>query len=335
MADMRTVLGDRKPTEAGLTMTGMCTMRRVTTGRMCRVILRWFDDDGEPISESPGALVDDSGAGGVLARVVAAAPAGAVECTLIGEWLGVVGGEYHDADEFGIFPGDVEVWSPGGFSLTSARLYVERRLLAPDGDPVTDWQAVRGQSRTVPLEPTDPALPAVVISDREVPPNRRAEYRAFLLLDDVVSDASATDEATITNSSWRLRDPLDPTRNTAIMARPGWSPETKVTAGVFYIEGRDEATVDQGQVFGIASNLTLWALDETARDEVMLMLKSRRTLLLQNHLGEQWYVRVVGNIAAPQLRLAPMPGEVYPTRHAHEITVPVVEVARPVDALAS
>lgn len=333
MADMRVLLRSRKPTEPGLTMTGMAVLRHTGTARQARVIMRWFDDGGDPISDTNGVLADDT-AGGLLYRIVAAAPAGAVECSLLAEWLGIVGGEAHHVDEAGIFPGDVAVWSPGGFSLTSAGLYVERRLLTPDGVPATEWEAVRGHSRTAPMEPANPALPAVVLSDREVPPNRRAEYRAFLLLDDVVSDPSATVEATITNPKWRLRDPLDPSRNVAIDAKPGWAPSHKVTAGVFYIDGRENAVVGQGSIFGIASNLVLWALDEQTRDDVLVMLKSRRTLLVQSHLGEQWYVRVVGDIPTPLLRLAPVAGEPYPTRHAHEITAPLVQVDRPADTTA-
>lgn len=147
----------------------------------------------------------------------------------------------------------------------------------------------------------------------------------------IASTASATATATLTGDSWWLKDPLDPTRDTVVsVPQGGWRPSRPVHAGVFDVFGRDEPVVSDGGVGAVAGPLSVNAFTADDYDAVMLLLTSRRTLLLQNVLGQQWYLRVAGGTVDEEQVLArPTVTEASPVRAAWRLTAQMQEVAAP------
>lgn len=150
---------------------------------------------------------------------------------------------------------------------------------------------------------------------------------------------SASDSDTLVLTTSWLKDPLDPTRNTAVDLVV-WDPQEHHTAGVFYprrdvdqaeADGDEtaRAVVVQGPIYGEEGTATFRTWNRAAFDTVRRLLRSRRTLLLQRPTGEQWYLRVSGHVGRRQIRALPRPDETTPVRHAHELTVPLHEVKAP------
>jgi hypothetical protein len=140
------------------------------------------------------------------------------------------------------------------------------------------------------------------------------------------SAPSATSSATVQPTSWWLKDPLDPSRNTPVSVAD-WKPSRPLRAGVFDVANRADPVVVSGIARGQAAIRTL---SKASRDAVVLLLESRRVLLLQDVLGRSWYVKPAGGSIDEELvRARPAGGEITPVRYAVNITVPLVEVAAP------
>lgn len=144
----------------------------------------------------------------------------------------------------------------------------------------------------------------------------------------ISSAPSATTFATTTPATWWLKNPLDPTKNTPIDATE-WSPSKTTAAGVFYPRGRTTAVVASGDQWGWEGTLKSRCLSRTRYNVFLTLLNSKATLLLQDVLGRQWYVRVASDPREQIVEAAPVAGEITPLRFAVEIDVGLVEVAAP------
>lgn len=135
--------------------------------------------------------------------------------------------------------------------------------------------------------------------------------------------------------SWWLRDLIDASRDVAVSV-VDWRPSTHISAGTFYPRRSTDdlieparAVVVSGPVYGDEGSLVIRVLDKATHDAVMLLLTSRRVLLLQDVLPQQWYLKVNGSVQRTPIRAQRELAEPWPVRFAYEITVPVIEVAEP------
>lgn len=134
--------------------------------------------------------------------------------------------------------------------------------------------------------------------------------------------------------SWWLRDLIDSSRDVAVSV-VDWRPTRHMEAGTFYPRRSSDgleparAVVVSGPVYGDEGSLVIRVLDKATHDAVMLLLTSRRVLLLQDVLPQQWYVKVNGSPQRTPIRAQREAGEPWPVRFAYEITVPCIEVAEP------
>lgn len=145
----------------------------------------------------------------------------------------------------------------------------------------------------------------------------------------ITSPASTTSSVTPTGvTSWWLKDPATPSRNRAIAAT-AWNPSQIRPVARFDPVGRTRSVVLRGPILGDQGTLGVRTLSEAAYDDVAALLNGASTLLLQDVLGHQWYVEVVGDIARTQIKAAPDTGETTPVRNAYEWSIPLLEVDSP------
>src|SRR5436189_3153383 len=130
----------------------------------------------------------------------------------------------------------------------------------------------------------------------------------------------------VTDTLW-LKDPLDPANNVGVKVDPGFTTTTPVKAGKFYPKGQNFAVVvgeleQRGEEFLAA----MWALNEDVHVKIMDLLRSGKTLLLQDVIGQQWYVRVEQSIERERLRTQAEFEDLTPVGFTHKINVRFVQV---------
>lgn len=145
---------------------------------------------------------------------------------------------------------------------------------------------------------------------------------------ELVSEASSVVTATPDFLDWWLKDPSDPTRNIAVDV-VDWEPTRAVNTGVYAPRGRTEAVVASGDILGMAGTLVLRTLSKAVYDSAQTLIRSKRTLLLQSVLPQQWYVKLSGPINERIVRAAPLPAEATPIRHLFELSADFTEVRAP------
>ncbi len=144
----------------------------------------------------------------------------------------------------------------------------------------------------------------------------------------LTSAPSATATATLSAVSFWLKCPEDPALNTTIRAAD-WAPRRQRPSATVVVEGEDRVVVLRGKPLGHVGTLRARTHAEEEYDALGEILNAEKTLLLQNVLGQQWYVEVTGDIDARQIRAEPTPDEPWPVRHFHEWSVQLTEVAVP------
>jgi hypothetical protein len=305
---------------AGRTYTGMATLKAATTARTARVTLRWYNAANALISSDVGAYATlENDADGSLHRVVASAPAGAVRSSLAVEINTPVVGETFYMDQAGILTGDAASWLPGGFG--AGGFVIER---STDGQ--LTWAEIVGASRTSPLTLPNPADPFATVYDLTAPLGQNVSYRALAVASGVYSAYSAIATSYINSLSWWLKDELDSTRNMPV-AVVEWKPTKPVKAGVFYPRGRSNAVVASGAIFGAEGSLVIRVLNQADYLKLHALLESKRTLLLQSVLPQQWRLRVIGDISDELIKAGKLTAETTPIRFAYEVSTQMVQVA--------
>lgn len=144
----------------------------------------------------------------------------------------------------------------------------------------------------------------------------------------ITSSAGGTVTATVSPTRCWLKDPTDPTRNIAVHL-VSWAPKQNKKAAKFDPPGRTRSIVLHGTDMGDEGPLEVRTESKTEYDALKLLLDSNRVLLLQNVLGEQWYVEVIdGPQRTPERAQAPV-GSTYPVRHLYNWSTQLVEVEPP------
>ena len=144
----------------------------------------------------------------------------------------------------------------------------------------------------------------------------------------VTSEASAVETLTPAPTSSWLKNPLDPTMNVAI-ERVAFNPIRPIRSAAWAPVGRDLEVITRGGVLGASGPCTIRTRNKANYDAVIALLTSLQTLLLQPTHPEQWYVEPVESIQRTGVRAQPTPDEAWPTRHLHELVVPLKQVAPP------
>lgn len=142
----------------------------------------------------------------------------------------------------------------------------------------------------------------------------------------VSSAASTTQTATPTLTSWWLKDPLDSSLNKEIRVS-SWAPAKNHEAAKFDPIGRSRSIVLQGDVRGEEGQLGYRTMSETEFNNIEALLNSRDVLLLQNTVGQQWYVAVLSGQQRQMVRAVASSGS--GMRHWYDASVQFVEVDIP------
>lgn len=108
------VVTDYIEIESPLPMTARSQFRAATSGRNCRVVMRFYDDDYAEVGTAmTGSSVADSTGTWTEAEVHGDSPAGAVYTRVTFEILGAAAGEVHNLDHLGVSYGLNTPWSDG------------------------------------------------------------------------------------------------------------------------------------------------------------------------------------------------------------------------------
>lgn len=149
---------------ANLRYTVRASFRANSTGRTCRVTVRWYDGGGALISETfTGSVVDSSGGWAEHVHVVTA-PANAASAAVVVNVLGAAAGEIHRVDTVGLMaqfaPASVTLpWVVGGAGLSASTSWIHWASYAPvapwdNGAPaaaeaygfvIEEWTGLDGQ----------------------------------------------------------------------------------------------------------------------------------------------------------------------------------------------
>lgn len=172
--------------------------------------------------------------------------------------------------------------------------------------------------------------------DREARPGIARSYRAYTYVADpwLASLMSSTVTVTVSRTpGWMLSSP---TTGVAPLSLPPVEVEFSrpVVAQVFDASGGGDAVVvTDGAPRSRRGPVTFRTLDQATYDTLVALLESAGTLLLRDPVsGAGWWFRPVNQIDERWLRAAPTTVEVVegrPLRHARELTVDAVVVARP------
>jgi hypothetical protein len=127
-------------------------------------------------------------------------------------------------------------------------------------------------------------------------------------------------------TEWWLKCPVDPALNQRITVSM-WNPTKAKRRARFEPVGQTRAVILRGPTLGVDATLSLRTLNSVQHAAVEALVDSGATLLLQNVIGQQWYVEVSGDIPE-QFRLS-YPDEAYPVLHFYEWQIPLTEVALP------
>ncbi len=302
-------------------------LRAFSTTRNGRVGLAYYNGAGSFISRVQSAYGSVTSAAW-LARTLASqtVPALTASVCLEVDFDANVGEKFY-VDQAYIAAGTDPLFGAG---YGGAAAFVVRRSF----DGGATWEYVRGAS------PDDPAgntsglavLTAEVV-DREARLREPVIYSAYVqggTTDLVVSAEVEADEVRILASSWWLRDPLDSTRDVAIAQQSLDVSESGYAGTAYDPEGASASVVLFSDLPGSASfDLDVWALDKATFDAVMLLLRSKRTLVVQTLHGQRWYVRTVGDPTYSQLRAIRQGSEFYPLRHSYNVKCALREVEAP------
>lgn len=144
----------------------------------------------------------------------------------------------------------------------------------------------------------------------------------------VTSSASTVIGITPAPPSWWLKCPTNPALNQAVTVTSWQMTEVRQVARHVPV-GRTRSVVLRGPSVGDEGTLGIRVLSEAKNEALKALLNAGATLLLQNVLGEQWYIEVAAGASRHQVRAAKDSTEVFPVRFFYEWTIPAVEVDVP------
>lgn len=314
------------PIDGGSPYSARASFRAATTGRSCRITLEFYNVTGALVGSTTGANVTDNSSGWVEATVgPTTAPAAATHARIRCEILSAAATESHYLDKVGLFPGTATAWNRGGWD--DYEILLQRSL-----DAGTTWEDIPDTHATLGW---DPLTRTLTYADYEVPSATTATYRARAEGDNQDGDPIAGDWSTTASATmaaftdWWIRDLSSPgALSMPIQVASKTEDEAKPQTVDFPLDS-DAAVVSHDGTKRPALDLEMWLLSKYEHDLFREIIGTGRTLLLQDTLGQQWYVQTGERTRYEQLRAAPAPGDTAAVRHAHRVDVRFVSVEKP------
>lgn len=307
-----------------VTYTARASFRAATTARSCRVGLAFYDSAGAQIGSTTfGSNVSDSNANfNAEATVSAAAPALTTHMRVVIEVLSAAASEVHYVDQVGVFVGTVAAWTIGGFPYGDYEIQLQR-----SADSGFTWYDVPDE-----LISFDGTTLLASWGDFTASPGATISYRARVDAEDLNGDEllsawSATDTASMPSTkTWWLRDPQGTLSIPIHVSGFRETDERPMTSD--YPLGSDAAVVthDGMKRGGIA--LSGFTLTKVAYDGLKALTKLDGTLLLQDNIGNQYWIQSV-KVDYERLLSQPLASETTPVRNANQFNMEAVQVTKP------
>lgn len=163
-------------------------------------------------------------------------------------------------------------------------------LVLEYSDDNVNWRRHRAGDKVA--YPAGPA--AMTVYDYELPSDAIRYYRAKST--DISATATSLPSpvrtATLDLDRWWLKDPLEPALNrTVYLEGEDFSFVLPEDVGVFAPLGRSRKLVVSGQIRGAEFGGTFFVRGQADYEALADLRRKQRTLLLQNPIGEQWYLR--------------------------------------------
>lgn len=315
------------PATVGRTYQARAKFRAAVTPRTVQVRINWYTATGAANGNTTFGSATNTTAGWTEVTSSGVAPAGTAWAKVRIEVLAVVVGEVQYVDTVGLFPSTVGAWSRGGFA--GAQEYQLQRSL----DAGVTWADVPKSKYTVNLYDQ-----TITYYDHEVPSAATGTYRVKVsaeneLGDPVGSDWSATDSEPMPafTAMW-LRDlssnpPLAMALRTADIKLTDTKNQTvgyplDGTAAVVSHDGVKEGPISLTVYLDVQPGAT------TEYDTFRAMIRSGRTLFLQDLDGQQWFVQSQDGTGYERMRIGNQgtPGR---TKKAYKATVVFTPVVGP------
>jgi hypothetical protein len=317
------------PVVAGQTYSAFAKVRKATGSANVTARIAWFKSDGSASAITQYSTIATVSAGTSgwtdLSLSAMTAPADAAFAALQYAYVVAGAGEAFYMDQIAFSNSTNAAWSPG--STGSGVSFVIER----SEDDGATWTGIHGYTLHAPGPGHHPSIATMTDYDRAAGLGlpRYLKYRAYTVSGSNV--ASAVGEVTIGSylkgTGWWLRDPLYPELDMRI-AQIELSSVFNVPGEAFYPEGRDQAVVVQANApLSEMFNIVTWTQTDDEFDNLMTLLRSKHTLLVQSMThGQKWYVRVNGQVSYSQV-MAVGNGVNTVFKPLYKVSASVVEVA--------
>lgn len=274
------------PVIAGMTYTGLASLKASGTTRSGRIKIRWYDADdgtGALISESSGSLVSVTNVAYVLASLTATAPANAVMARLVVEITGpTAAGEIFYMTRPSFHHGSNAAWTPGGYAQTQT-LRIERSI-----DAGTTWIVIEDRLKTNLYQ-------QATTYDRTMPLGIPVQYRAYTVVDlgetSLTSAVGPADTETIPSTLWTIRDPQDDLGEMLAYV-VGHDRSDDEASSVHWPAGREFPIVDTEGVHGATGSLDVFVFN-AALEASLGILRRTVPMVVQSPNGLSYYVRLI------------------------------------------
>lgn len=187
------------------------------------------------------------------------------------------------------------------------------------------WDSVRGAESV-------PALTTTYAVDYEPPLGLPRTYRAriFTTIPRSISAPSAEQVETVQAATFVLTSTAYPTLGGEVWPVGSMEWEREAAAGVFDPTGaKFPIVISDGKPKAQRRTLTLDSADRVQWAMIAALVDSGGVLVLREPFGEVVYCAIVGGVRRDQIRALASPDELNALAHVHEVSIPLVEVARP------
>lgn len=313
------------PAVAGQFYEASALFRAATTGRTCSLNFYFWDASQVLLSASVTQVnATDNTTGWVEASISATAPANTVWVSMEVVVASAAVSEVHYVDRVKFINYATRTWTRGGFSSETSVILGERSL-----DEGVTWETFRdsivmGEHH-------------VERRDGEIPSNAEVWYRAKVEAENQDGDPMTSIYSPVQRirvpvyTAWWMRLPQDlDAGNTTIRVRELTSDRSRPQSLEYPLED-SLAVVSHDGLKGSVLNMSIDLLSQEAYLLFWSMFEDGRTLVIQDVLGQQWYVQPGDQTRSEMYRAYKTPSEVWPLRHAHNTEVSFIEVARPSD----
>lgn len=254
------------------------------------------------------------------------------------EFASVASGDQQYIDKTGTFPGIINDWTRGGLDGLSTVEVI--RILDPSftTNSVGEVTGVTGTEE--PVRFANAVVPGkgdsvAQVVDEEAPLNATVAWvvRSSISTAQGVSFVKTGEplSAVISSDEWYFSDPLVLGSTVEIKVN-SWSEQRQYrtqeleTFDSEYASVSSAGTVARGPA---TASMGAWLIEAEAREPVITLLKSNRTLLLRDPLGNRWYVRPKDTEELTRIRAQGLSGRPGVPGDIHEIKLTLAVVKRP------